>query len=513
MTAKEAVAESHLTEHRKSFVSLRWLLVILGSYLTLFPRIGAPTFLWVFVFVLAFAMTNVVCAWIRRDLFGTPQVQRAINVADVVFVAATFFLLRSQGTYLHFAFIAVFILAVVWRELKILVFSIFVVSVLYGAFTAIRAIQLDVDAASFLSEIAQSTGDVEQFLTLALFFLVSVFYLFLSDRLKRDAQLSAIILEEKHRAEVMADITRSLSEILYLIATRLCEVTGAAECSIVRMDPKAKNAEIVVKSAEPHVRNTAIDIEKFPEMVKAHQSQDVLFMPDVDRDRIRQSVIAVPMLVQDVVMGLIHIKFDGARQTMSESDMRFLKVMAGTAANALRNAQLFEEMEHRARTDFLTGLPNHRFFQTQLSMEFGRAQRHNHPLSLLVIDLDFLKKVNDRFGHPSGDGVIRGVADCIRSTCREFDFAARYGGEEFTVILPETPLAGAIQAADRLRERISDLDFSGIGSVTASIGVSNYPVNALNKEDIIRVADQALYVAKNGGRDRVAYFSYQLITR
>src|SRR5947207_15998933 len=124
------------------------------------------------------------------------------------------------------------------------------------------------------------------------------------------------------------------------------------------------------------------------------------------------------------------------------------------AANSLLNAHLFEEVEHRSLTYFLTRLPNHRFFQTTLSIELGRAQRHNHPLSLLIIDLDFLKEVNDRFGHPSGDLVIRTIAETIRSTCREIDFAARYGGEEFTVILPETPLAGAIQVADRIRERI-----------------------------------------------------------
>src|SRR5207237_10195745 len=101
----------------------------------------------------------------------------------------------------------------------------------------------------------------------------------------------------------------------------------------------------------------------------------------------------------------------------------------------------------------------------------------------------------------------------IRTSCREIDFAARYGGEEFTVILPETALAGAIQVADRIRERIAAEQFPGIGSITASIGVSNYPVNALSKEDLIRVADQTLDIAKNGGRDRVAYLNYQLITR
>jgi diguanylate cyclase (GGDEF)-like protein len=127
-----------------------------------------------------------------------------------------------------------------------------------------------------------------------------------------------------------------------------------------------------------------------------------------------------------------------------------------------------------------------------------------------MIDLDFLKSVNDRFGHPSGDLVIRTIADTIRTTCREIDFAARYGGEEFTVILPDTSVSGAVQAADRIRENIAAQQFPGIGSITASVGVSNYPVNALSKEDLIRVADQALYAAKKDGRDRVAYFDYQM---
>jgi diguanylate cyclase (GGDEF)-like protein len=198
---------------------------------------------------------------------------------------------------------------------------------------------------------------------------------------------------------------------------------------------------------------------------------------------------------------------------MSEVNARFFEVIASAAANALRNAQLFEEVEQRSRTDFLTGLPNHRSFQAMLSVELGRAQRYNRTVSLLIIDLDFLKEVNDRYGHPSGDMVIRTVADTIRSSCQETDFAARYGGEEFTVILPETPLSGAVRVAERIRERIAAEQFPGIGAITASIGVSNYPVNAINKDDLIRAADQALYAAKNGGRDRVAYFNYQMMSQ
>jgi diguanylate cyclase (GGDEF)-like protein len=223
------------------------------------------------------------------------------------------------------------------------------------------------------------------------------------------------------------------------------------------------------------------------------------------------AAIAIPMVAQNAVSGLIYVETTH-RGPMPESNVRFLEVMAATAASALRNAQLFEEVEQRSKTDFLTGLPNHRHFRSIFALELIRAQRHNHPLSLLMIDLDFLKEVNDRFGHPSGDTVIRTVAETIRSTCREIDFAARYGGEEFTVILPETPLAGAAQAADRIRQRIAALVFPQIGHVTASIGISNYPVNALIQEDLIRVADQALYEAKKGGRNRVSHFGDQART-
>src|SRR5262249_7286618 len=177
-------------------------------------------------------------------------------------------------------------------------------------------------------------------------------------------------------------------------------------------------------------------------------------------------IIAIPMIAQDSVLGLIDIRSSKLSPVLTNASARFFEIMASTAANALRNAQLFEEVEHRARTDFLTGLPNHRFFQATLSLELARAQRHNHPLSLLIIDLDFLKEVNDRFGHPSGDMVIRVIAGTIRASMREIDFAARYGGEEFSVILPVTALAGAVQGPDRFGEGRSCETSPGLDDLT-----------------------------------------------
>jgi diguanylate cyclase (GGDEF)-like protein len=506
LASNPAGYEPHI-ENRKSVLSLRWLLIILASYLTVFSYVGAPEFAFVFGFALVFAGTNLFLSLLPVEVYRSKSVQRALACADVVLVSTAFFLLRQPGTYFYIPFILIFVLAVVWRDLRVVLFAVFAVSVLYGLFTSFKLMLADLDPS------------IERFLTLALFFVVAIFYVFLSERLQLHANLSSVVLEENRRADVMVEITSSIStslnsqEILHLIVTRLREVFDAKECSILRLDSKQRMVQVMVRSGEGQAPDKPIDIEGRPELLQAYNSRELIFLPEVTRDDVDQSVVAAPMLVQDSVLGLIYVSLDRNRKSLSEADERFFKVMSGTAANALRNAQMFEEMEHRARTDFLTGLPNHRFFQSTLSVELGRAQRNNHPLSLLIIDLDFLKEVNDRFGHPSGDMVIRSVAETIRNSCREFDFAARYGGEEFTVILPETPLSGAIQVADRIRERIASLVFTGIGTITASIGASNFPLNALGKEDLIRVADQALYVAKNNGRDRVAYFNYQLITK
>jgi diguanylate cyclase (GGDEF)-like protein len=490
-------------DHRKAVLSLRWLLVILASYLTLFSYIGTERFPFVFGVALAFSFTNILLMLIPRREFTSNSVQAGVAFLDLVFVSLTLYLLRIPGNYLFAGFLLIFVLAVRWRDLRIVLVSLFVVSLLFGLLNYFRFFRFEVDV------------NVEQFLTMALFFVVSIFYIFLSDRLTQDAKLSTLMIEENRIAEAMVEMTRTLSsslntdEVLYSIVSRLCAVLGAEDCSILRIDAKPGAAQILVKASQPELRNVTVSLEDFPELKQAYVSRRLLFIPDAKP----LGIIAIPMIAHELVLGLIEVRSAKLNPMLSEANERFFEVMASTAANALRNAQLFEEVEHRARTDFLTGLPNHRFFQATLSVELGRAQRHNHSLSLLIIDLDFLKEVNDRFGHPSGDVVIKTTAETIRSSCREIDFAARYGGEEFTVILPETPLGGAIQVADRIRERIASEQFPGIGSVTASIGVSNYPVNALSKEDLIRVADQALYIAKNGGRDRVAYFNYQMITR
>jgi diguanylate cyclase (GGDEF)-like protein len=166
---------------------------------------------------------------------------------------------------------------------------------------------------------------------------------------------------------------------------------------------------------------------------------------------------------------------------------------------------LHAEIETLATTDGLTGLYNHRRFQEKLSEEFKRLSRYSSPVSLILSDIDYFKKVNDTYGHPVGDLVLKGVSEIIREEIRDMDVPARYGGEEFAVILPGTDAEGVKNIAERLRKAVMDKTFFADDKslkVTMSLGIATAPVDAKSKEELIEKADQALYNAKHSGRNR-----------
>jgi diguanylate cyclase (GGDEF)-like protein len=159
--------------------------------------------------------------------------------------------------------------------------------------------------------------------------------------------------------------------------------------------------------------------------------------------------------------------------------------------------------EEAAFTDHLTGLANRRRFERQLEREVGRTLRYGHPFSVLMIDVDNFKNLNDSFGHDAGDDAIRRISRVLREGTRGIDLAARIGGEEFAVLLVETNQQGAIEVAERLRLGIRALELTSATRITASFGVAECPADAQTVPDILKAADVALYEAKRAGRDRV----------
>ena len=166
-----------------------------------------------------------------------------------------------------------------------------------------------------------------------------------------------------------------------------------------------------------------------------------------------------------------------------------------------------QDLRYDAVTDALTGLHNRRHLGEYLPRELARAARGGDKLALLLFDLDHFKSVNDTFGHSAGDAVLTGVANILKSNIRAGDAVFRHGGEEFLVVLPETDVEGARQKAEALRSAIAEvrLEHTGraLGRQTASCGVAVFPLNGVREDELMRCADQALYAAKEAGRDRV----------
>ncbi len=174
--------------------------------------------------------------------------------------------------------------------------------------------------------------------------------------------------------------------------------------------------------------------------------------------------------------------------------------------NALEAAWELAETSLRSRTDALTGLANRRHFDEQLERVLAETDRFGGSCALVICDIDFFKKVNDTYGHDAGDAVLMQVAEALREAVRAVDVCARIGGEELAVILPQTALEGAVELADRLRQRVASLAVPHDGvtlRVTVSAGVSTYSAGEPGKSQLFKRADEKLYLAKNAGRNRV----------
>jgi diguanylate cyclase (GGDEF)-like protein len=206
-----------------------------------------------------------------------------------------------------------------------------------------------------------------------------------------------------------------------------------------------------------------------------------------------RSAIVIPMTFHGQATGLLLAESTDAG-FFSQKDEQLLSVVARSAGLALENAELLKRTEELTILDELTESFNYRYFVQKFQEEKRRAVRYHLPLSIIMIDIDWFKKLNDGYGHEAGNSVLHQLAKVIKECTRDVDIFARYGGEEFVVILPQTPLVEA---------RRIDTGTTGKVKITVSIGVSSYPENGRSEEELVSVADQALYKAKESGKNLV----------
>lgn len=218
------------------------------------------------------------------------------------------------------------------------------------------------------------------------------------------------------------------------------------------------------------------------------------------------SFLSVPLVVQQELIGVLNLSHPG-NQAFTEDHLRLLTLVAGQAAAILQRILMYEEMARLAITDELTGLFNRRHFMERLGDEVARARRYGQPFSLLFMDLDHFKRINDTCGHAVGDRILAELGKLLRRWARGTDLLSRYGGEEFVAFLPMTDSTQAMNAAERMRQAVEEHSFPRRKRLTVSIGVATYPADGDTPADLLKKADLALYQAKKLGRNRALNLS------
>ena len=352
---------------------------------------------------------------------------------------------------------------------------------------------------------------------------------------KMKAEATAIAEDLKQSAsivDILHEVTDSLKpdEIYHILARRVARALGISRCSVVMALPGDAHGTVVAAFENPMLRNLRVELLRYPEIVKALETDRLVIVTDVATDPLfdevrtmwardgvavpTRSVVALPFRMRGQQTGVLYLRSMVGEKALTREDAEFADSVIGAAVAALEKAHDFasvqserERLEQLASTDALTGCLNRRALTEVLERELDRARRYSLVLTILMVDLDHFKKINDTMGHLVGDTVLRQLGDLLRREVRSVDSVARYGGEEFVIALPETGTHGGLVFAERMRQRIQQQPFGDGGtplSVTVSIGVATFPDQKITSPDsFLALADTALYRAKADGRNLV----------
>lgn len=326
---------------------------------------------------------------------------------------------------------------------------------------------------------------------------------------KSQAQLE-MIYENTRILAAIREPDNVVKEIMRLMGTTL----GYTNCAIVQKNAGGEfyhRARRIDGRTNYHIRPLTLDDTDL--LVKVSRTQEGIRIKDItSRTDYRplnaetRSAMIVPMTFHGHATGLL-IAESSELDFFRERDEQLLLVVARSSGLALENAELIKRTEELSIIDELTESYNYRYFIQKFQEEKKRAVRYNLPLSIIMIDIDWFKKLNDGYGHEAGNLVLKDLAKVIKRCIRDVDIFARYGGEEFVVILPQTTQSEALHIGERIREQVEkqiiDTGATGKVKVTVSVGVSSFPENGRSEEELVSVADQALYKAKGSGKNLV----------
>lgn len=302
--------------------------------------------------------------------------------------------------------------------------------------------------------------------------------------------------------------SQRLEDILQTAANEVGRALGVPACA-VRVQGELVGGE-VTKCSEDSALESDANSKEFAAQLDAIgyrlMTSPKTFVDDDDHRETSSEIAqaAVPLIYQGNAVGFLLVRSGDRARVWADNELLLLHTVADQLTVAVNQARLFAQMEQQALTDGLTGCYNRRSFDLQLERDLHLATRMRQPVSLIMIDLDHFKRINDRAGHETGDIALRMLADAVRAELRAVDTAVRFGGDEFAVILPQANIEGALLVAERLRASIEQIEVPGYGRMSASVGLASFPIHASSRTSLVVAADRALYNSKHFGRNRVS---------
>jgi diguanylate cyclase (GGDEF)-like protein len=341
----------------------------------------------------------------------------------------------------------------------------------------------------------------------------------------KENEKTKVALEKKFerfsKLKVVAEglsTTLTLKEVTQFAVNRIMEIIPKAGLALVYLLDDRRNLSFAsLKASDGCISSDETTVDIFDRWMLRHTGP--LIVMDTRKDfrfnleeveagkRELRSLIACPLMSGDKMTGILRLE-SAEPENFTPDDLRILDIFSDLVALALENVLLYRRMEELAKKDSLTELFVPRYFHTQMDTLMHRLPNEVASISLLMLDIDYFKDYNDRYGHIAGDIVLTRIAKTIIGYLEETDFAVRYGGEEFLLVLIGANHGEAVQRAESLRKEISQQIFSlrrQETRVTVSIGVATYPDDGKTKEELLHKADEWLYYAKGRGRNRIAY--------
>lgn len=496
-------------DKRRHVLWLQWLLVIAVAYL-LDSNDPQPRYIFTTIdaIILLSIAANLPLFFIPRRIFEETALDYLLVFCDILFVSLAIYFTGQATSEFYLFFFVILIMAATGQNLKALILGVLTISGLY-------------------TWLVYTTGQFSLtsgfLLRIPFLFVVGLFFGYLvhlqklkEERLQAESEFT-VDLFEFGKALAKANDT----EILHARIPRLIKAIMSADaCELIivederivqRVFQNQYDREFPYLEIHNSIHEAAFETDELYSCgdiqaeAKFAEQEDFTLYPYA-------SYMAKSWKVHARVSGVLAV-FRENKCSWTDHDAKKFQFLGEQSVLALQHARLLQELESQARTDGLTGLANHRHFHERMEEELSRARRKHYALSLLMLDMDRFKQINDSYGHRAGDEILRRVATLLKVTTRRMDIPARYGGDEFAVILPETNAEQAQILYNRILNEFRNMKFDEAPEASLSIGSASFPEDGQTVSRLIETADQALYRAKAEGRARAYRYSSLPATR